>query len=147
MPDILHKVGIDARPEKVFEALTTMEGISSWWDSRGVTGDAQEGKVFNLTWGNFKVIEAKPYELVKWKVIQGPEEWLNTEIIFGLTWKKEQTMVLFKHAGWPPPGDLMHHCSTKWAVFLLSLKDYVEKGKGDPAPFDTQIFIGERVKR
>jgi hypothetical protein len=33
----------------------------------------------------------------------------------------------------------MHHCSTKWAVFLLSLKALLETGAGSPFPHDTQI--------
>jgi len=35
----------------------------------------------------------------------------------------------------------MHHCSTKWATFLLSLKDYVERGEGRPEPRDTKIAV------
>ena len=31
MPDILHRVGIKASPEKVFEALSTIDGIRHWW--------------------------------------------------------------------------------------------------------------------
>jgi hypothetical protein len=34
--------------------------------------------------------------------------------------------VLFKHQGWKEPVEFMHHCSTKWAVFLLSLKSLLE---------------------
>jgi hypothetical protein len=33
----------------------------------------------------------------------------------------------------------MHHCSTKWAVFLMSLKALVETGNGTPAPGDVKI--------
>jgi hypothetical protein len=33
----------------------------------------------------------------------------------------------------------MHHCSTKWAVFLISLKSPVETGKGSPDPHDVKI--------
>jgi hypothetical protein len=33
----------------------------------------------------------------------------------------------------------MHHCSTKWAIFLMSLKSLVETGQGSPSPDDTQI--------
>ena len=33
----------------------------------------------------------------------------------------------------------MAHCSTKWATFLLSLRDLVETGKGKPAPADLKI--------
>ena len=31
----------------------------------------------------------------------------------------------------------MHHCSTKWAIFLMSVKSLVETGKGAPFPNDT----------
>jgi hypothetical protein len=27
----------------------------------------------------------------------------------------------------------------KWAVFLLSLREYVETGKGKPSPYDVKI--------
>lgn len=53
----------------------------------------------------------------------------------------EQTIVLFKQAGWREPVEFVHLCSTKWATFLLSLKDYVEKGEGHPDPRDTKIAI------
>jgi hypothetical protein len=33
----------------------------------------------------------------------------------------------------------MYHCSTKWATYLLSLKQLVETGTGAPDPIDVQI--------
>jgi len=33
----------------------------------------------------------------------------------------------------------MHHCSTKWALFLMSLKSLVENGQGAPHPHDVKI--------
>jgi hypothetical protein len=37
----------------------------------------------------------------------------------------------------------MHHCSTKWAVFLLSLKALLETGKGAPWPTEVKLDIWE----
>lgn len=37
--------------------------------------------------------------------------------------------------------EFMHHCSTKWATFLLSLKDLVENGESRPEPRDTKIAV------
>jgi hypothetical protein len=54
---------------------------------------------------------------------------VGTEIRFRLEWRDDQTFVLFSHEGWRKPNEFMHHCSTKWATFLLSLKDLVENGK------------------
>jgi hypothetical protein len=33
----------------------------------------------------------------------------------------------------------MHHCSTKWAIYLMSLKSLAETGTGKPNPNDTHI--------
>ena len=33
----------------------------------------------------------------------------------------------------------MHHCSTKWAVFLLSLKSLLEIGKGAAWPNEIKL--------
>jgi hypothetical protein len=49
------------------------------------------------------------------------------------------TIVLFEHRGWAEPVEFMNHCSTKWAVFLLSLKQLLETGHGSPDPDDVPI--------
>lgn len=53
------------------------------------------------------------------------------------------TFVLFTHAGWREPVEFMHHCSTKWAVFLLSLKNWIERAEGRPHPYDVKIHPGD----
>src|SRR5258708_3849924 len=73
------------------------------------------------------------------KAFDGPEEWAGTKISFDLTQNGDWTIVLFKHEGWKEPVEFMHHCSTKWAVFLLSLKSLLETGKGAPAPNEIKL--------
>ena len=51
--------------------------------------------------------------------------------------------VLFEHEGWAEPVEFMHHCSTKWAVFLLSLKDWIERSEGRPHPYDIKLHPGD----
>ena len=41
--------------------------------------------------------------------------------------------------GWAEPVEFLSHCSTKWAVFLLSLKALIETGTGSPSPDDVAI--------
>jgi hypothetical protein len=43
------------------------------------------------------------------------------------------------HRGWKEPVEFMNHCSTEWAVFLLSLKKFVETGEGEPAAHDVKV--------
>ena len=140
MPDILHRVGIDARPAKVYAALTTPDGLRSWWVST-TTGDAGPGGTIDFGFCRMRVIAAEPERLVRWRCTDGPAEWLDTIVSFALEWRDEQTIVLFTHAGWREPVEFMHHCSTKWAVFLLSLRDALERGEGRPAPRDVKIHV------
>ena len=142
MPDILHRVGINAKPDKVFAALTTIPGLSSWWIS-DTTGHATQGGEIDFGFCEMRVLDAEPGKLVHWRCTRGPDEWLNTDVTFRLEWKDGQTFVLFKHANWKDPVEFMHHCSTKWATFLLSLRDWVEKGKGAPDPRDVKIHVGD----
>jgi uncharacterized protein YndB with AHSA1/START domain len=146
MPDILHRVGIQATAAKVFEAVATLDGLSHWWIV-GTTGDAKPGGTihFRPEGGGFdmKVLESKPGETVKWKCVGGPDEWIGTEVTFRLQQKEDQTVVLFTHAGWREPVEFMHHCSTKWATFMLSLKNWIERAGGHPHPYDVKIHPGD----
>lgn len=140
MPDILHRVGIDAKPEPVFNALTTIEGLRGWWSSTAV-GNAAKGGLISFGFCDMQVIAAEANRLVHWRCTSGPDEWLNTEVTFRLEWKEDQTFVIFKHANWKAPVEFMHHCSTKWATFLLSLRDLVEKSEGHALPNDLKIYV------
>jgi len=139
--DILHRVGIGAPIEKVYETLTSLEGNRGWWDSNA-SGDAASGGTLTFFKHDFRV-EVTPNERVKWRCVKGTPEWTNTEVTFDLSYRQDQTFVIFKHAGWVEPVEFMHHCSTRWATFLLSLKELLETGKGRPAPDDVKVYVGE----
>ncbi|GAA1528018.1 SRPBCC domain-containing protein [Kribbella lupini] len=142
MPDILHRIATKSTTAAdVLPALTTIDGLASWWTT-DTEGDASVDGIikFRFVPGGFdmKVVEIKP-DRVRWEVAEGPEEWMGTTITFDLKQDGEHTVVLFAHEGWREPVEFMNHCSTKWASYLLSLKDYVETGKGAPSPDDVQI--------
>ncbi len=141
--DILHKVGIKSSSQiDVYRALTTLEGLRGWWTGN-TQGESRVGAVLQFRFGaggfDMKVIELRPASHVLWQVIAGPEEWIGTRISFDLKQQGDWTIVLFKHQGWRQPVEFMHHCSTKWGVFLLSLKSLLETGKGAPHPNDIKL--------
>ena len=82
---------------------------------------------------------ATPADHVRWEVVEGPEEWVGTQIGFELSEENGYTIVMFSHTGWREVVPFMYHCSTKWATFLMSLKQLVETGTGEPAPGDVRI--------
>ena len=122
MPDILHRVGIKDTPKKVYKALSTIGGLRHWWVTE-TTGDPKQGGIINFGFCEMKVVNSKPHKFVKWKCVRGPKDWIDTDVSFQLKYKDHQTFVIFKHSHWKKPVEFMHHCSTKWAIFLLSLKD------------------------
>lgn len=147
MADILHRIGVRASVDDVHAALTTIDGLAGWW-TRDTDGDpAVDGVVrFRFDIGNpepdgfdMRVLETQPGALVLWEVVSGPEEWVGTRVRFELAQEDDWAIVLFGHEGWREQVPFMNHCSTKWASFLLSLKEYVETGRGRPAPHDLVV--------
>ena len=76
---------------------------------------------------------------VHWRCIAGPDEWIGTELRFELSMEDQYTIVRFAHLHWREVVEFTAHCSTKWAVFLLSLKQLAETGVGRPSPTDLKI--------
>ncbi len=147
MPDILHSVGIKGAKKDIYEALTTNKGLSKWW-TRDTIGSGELGSVIQFRFDgegpDFEVAELKPDRLVRWKHVgKIPGAWMGTEVSFCLQEEDGQIYVLFKHGLWKESSDFMAHCSTKWAVFLLSLKDAIETGVGKPFPNDIHIDHSE----
>jgi uncharacterized protein YndB with AHSA1/START domain len=147
MVDILHRVGIKAPLDEVYRALATREGVAGWWTT-DTQGDSKVGGTLKFRFmsdgkelGGFdmKVLELQPGKRVLWQVAEGPAEWVGTRISFDLKQEDGFSIVLFKHQGWKDAGEFMSHCSTKWAIFLMSLKSLAETGEGAPSPHDVRI--------
>ncbi|MEU5781509.1 SRPBCC family protein [Micromonospora lupini] len=143
MVDILHRVGVVAPLDDVYRAVATPEGLAGWWTTDTV-GKSAVGERVAFRFGDaggfdMEVLTLDPSGHIRWRVVEGPEEWIGTEVDWRLDQRGDYTIVLFTHEGWREPGEFMHHCSTKWATFLMSLKELVETGRGRPAPDDVAI--------
>lgn len=143
MFDIKHRVGIQGSAADIYALLTTDQGLNQWWtqDTQGAGG---VGSIIEFRFGgggpDFEVIELIPDRLVRWRHSgEMPSGWAGSEILFQLEPQEKQTVVLFSHYNWPVSDDFLAHCSTKWAVFMLSLKSCIETGSGKPFPNDVQI--------
>jgi uncharacterized protein YndB with AHSA1/START domain len=143
MADIRHRVGIKSSVDEVYQALTTTEALAGWWTT-GTSGKGSDaGGVLQFRFGaggfDMKVLELDPGQRVLWEVTDGPPEWIGTQVDWKLYQADDYAIVLFQHQGWREPVEFMHHCSTKWAIFLMSLKSLLETGVGAPDPDDVKI--------
>ena len=115
MSEIKHLLHIAAPREKVYEAITTIKGLSGWWTTQ-TTGECKPGAIIQLRFGtlgnDMKVISQKKNEWVLWECMAGPDDWLGTRLTFQLSESAGKTLVRFAHAGWknrparqtPPQG-------------------------------------------
>ena len=144
MAEIMHRVGIGAPPQQVYDALATVDGLTGWW-TREVDGDPAVGGRLRFFFGEpepsavMEVADAAPGRHVGWHCIQGPDEWVGTKLDFDLTPSDEETVVLFSHADWRRPTEFLAHCSTKWGYFLLGLKASLEGGEATPFPGEVKV--------
>lgn len=141
MADIYHQIGVNVDITNVYQAISSLEGLTNWWTK--TTGNARiGGKLhfhFNEHIVEMTILEMFDNEKIVWRCTDKEGEWKDTLITFGLITTDQQVFINFSHSAWAKQSDLCAHCSTKWAIFLLSLKSYLETGKGQAFPNDTQI--------
>lgn len=148
MVDIIHRIGIRSTASQVYNALSTIKGLSHWWTEEVEGEEGLGGKIefrFRSETGEIKgkmVMEVKALDSekeIRWRCVEGPDEWIGTDVTFQLSQQGDQIIIIFGHRNWREAVEFTAHCSMKWAVFLLSLRDYVETGKGKPSPHDLKI--------
>ena len=141
MADIAMQIDVAAPPSAVYDALTTTAGVAGWWTTKnettGTVGDV------NRYWFpgapmtyDLRVEEARAGELVRWRCLAGPPEWVDTEIVWTLSSPSEgTTLVLLDHNGFAEVGPMYRIVTLGWAQMVLHLKQSLETR--EPAPFFT----------
>jgi hypothetical protein len=133
MADILHSLHMHATPADVWSALTQRGGPGSSWMRNGKV-DSLEFRLGALV-AKMKLAELEVGARVAWKCVDGPPDWIGTDISFDLLPNGDETVVRFRHRNWKETTDFMGHCSTQWACILFTLKSALET----PEPDDLDI--------
>jgi len=136
--EIFHEVRIKGAPAAVYAAITEPDKIEQWW-LHATPGENDGGRTLKFGPGagfqEMLLTDLRQDEAVRWKATEnGMADWVGTELEFRLIPKEDQTFIHFKHSKWRENTPLYPHYSLSWAVFLLSLRDFVETGKGSPYP-------------
>jgi len=142
MPDIHHNLFIAAPAEKVYDAITTQEGLSGWW-CPGTTAKPEVDSIARFDFQSreqqeMKITELKPVRLVKWFCLKADEEWIGTTLSFELQPAEKGTRLSFHQDGWKEYTQMFAVCNYTWALFMRSLKLLCETGKGRPSPNQLQ---------
>jgi len=142
MPDILHLIKIRAPIERVYQAITTAEGIRNWW-TRDADLDENIGGIGEFRFGAYATPSATRVSIqelsapvrVAWKTLSSfRPEWSGTSVSFDLRQEGSNTVLLFAHRDFAQAGETFALFNTGWAYYLVSLQQYLETGKGAPSP-------------
>lgn len=132
MADINHILYIDSSFDKVFEMISTIDGLKQWW-TPDVKGSEKVGELIIFGFGDegsatFKIEENMPPELLKWKY-QGKEtdQWFDTEIVFLLSASNDNVKLSFHHKNYKEENDFFDDCDSEWKMYLEKLKAILEE--------------------
>ena len=141
MSDIVQELTIEAPPENVFHAITLPDEIAGWW-SNHVTTEPKIGSLTEVRFENGGVFKMEITDLevgkkVHWQVILSPHNWEESTITWDLTPISQGTRLLFGQHNLndlliSEAGYSIEEGRAGWEYFLLSLKAYLETGKGTP---------------
>lgn len=133
MADICHDFPIKGSAAKVFSAISTPEGLSSWW-TKTCEGTPREGAEYDLGFGpgydwRALVTQCVADSLFELKMTQADDDWRGSRLSFKLAGNDDGTQVVFRHSGWPEENEHYRISCYCWAMYLRHLKRYVESGE------------------
>ena len=147
MAEVRHRVGIKGDVEQVYRHLTQPDGLAGWWAS-SATGTPEVGSVLRLEFSELAVLsfEIRVLDAPKTfllECVDGPGAWSGSELRFDLHDNGDQIFVTLLHRNSAATQDDFLYFGTKWPLYLLSLRDLVERGSGRPYPSDIKIHVGD----
>ena len=133
MADICHDFPIKSSAAKVFAAVSTAEGLNSWW-AKTCTGTPGEGAEYKLGFGpeyDWRAIVSHyvPNSYFELKLTEADADWTDSRLCFKLEENNDVTQVVFRHVGWPEENEHYRISCYCWAMYLRLLKRFVEVGE------------------
>ncbi len=132
---IKHLFHIGAPKEKVFEAISTIKGLSNWWTTK-TTGGNNINEIIQFTFGEMegptmRITEIIPNQKIKWQCVASTHGWVEHTFTFLLDDNDGKTRVRFSHDGWTLQDDFYAMCNFSWGRYMKSLRQHCQTGKGE----------------
>jgi uncharacterized protein YndB with AHSA1/START domain len=138
--EIMFAVDIDAEPKAVYDAVSTEEGLMSFW-TPAVDAQPNEGSVARFGFGEgqnlrMRIDRLEPGSEVRWTSIGDFPFWEGTVV----DWRMQPnpdgpgTRLTFSHTGWPEeqPEHAYASVSYTWGQIVARLHDVLHSGTPDP---------------
>jgi uncharacterized protein YndB with AHSA1/START domain len=135
---LVHQVNIKATPDTIFHALSTAQGLQSFWTSES-KAEPKVGSIATFGFGGptqrMRVDELVPGKRVRWTGLADFPNWGGTTVSWDISQVENgETSVLFRHGDWPDslPQDDLGSINYTWGLIVERLKQYSETGKPNP---------------
>lgn len=131
MAEIHHEIKIDAPTQRVFDALSSREGLKGW-HATAATGSGAVGTEWTFTHDDgpefaWHIHKSEAPQRIEWRCTKGPGDSVGTTVTFTISDTDDgRTLVEHVHAGWPGAHGNFRKCNTLWAVLLHRLRQHVE---------------------
>jgi hypothetical protein len=147
MAEVRHRVGIRGAIADIYVALVEPGDLAGWWATHA-SGTPAVGETLDLAFGelvtlSFVIRELRANSLVRLECSSGPSPWLGSQLQFALEAADDQVFVTLTHGNRESDAESFLYFSTKWPIYLLSLRDFIESGSGRPYPNDIKIHVGD----
>ena len=140
--DFATTITIDRSPEEVFDAIND---VRAWWSGEIEGRSDKLGAEFTYKYQDLhlssqRITELVPGKKVVWHVldsrlnfVKDKTEWKDTDIVFEITKKDDQTELRFTHVGLVPVFECYGDCSGAWGFYVNdSLRSLITTGRGQP---------------
>ena len=143
MPDILHDFPIQAPHDRVFAAISTPQGLDTWWTKRS-SGTPTQGAEYELWFGpehdwRARVTRCVPGSEFELTMTHSDEDWNGSKVGFRLETRGNSTWTTFRHTGWRAANDHFRTSSFCWAMYLRVLRRNVEHG--EVVPYERRLDV------
>ena len=128
MPDIVHSIGVSAKPDALFPLISSGPGFQEWWAQDVVVtpdGGVELGFFGRATVYRLRAGGLEAMRKAVWACETG-QEWSGTRLVFELEAQGAMTLVRFRHAGWGRASDFFVSCNTTWGGLMFRLKAAAE---------------------
>lgn len=128
---------VDASEASVHDALTTSDGIASWWSDTVEGEPGTEGGDLLVSFPDlpepFHFSVSQDDDRVSWETQAFPPWWQGTTIRWWTTQESDVDGVRlhFEHGGFDPEDDIIPIVTPAWAGIIGRLQRYLETGEAD----------------
>jgi uncharacterized protein YndB with AHSA1/START domain len=133
--DVLFTFDIDATPDTVRRALTTTEGITSFWTDKAQV-PMEVGETLTLSFPDAPapfdlILVRNDSAVVSWRTATFPPQWAGTDIKWEISDSDGASTVAFRHGTFADETE-QGQVAYVWGQVMVQLKRYVETGVAAP---------------